>query len=83
MKFDFEEWAEDAKPCPFCGSKDIYTEKSDHFYDGNMSCTYVECKDCGAQIYGEPMRGKDGKYELTYEAARNHAMNAWNRRVTS
>ena len=79
--FDYQRKAIFAKPCPFCGSSNVITEKKEQFYDsGNRSCTYIECDDCGAKIYGDPVRGEDGQYDTTYNTAQHRALEMWNRR---
>ena len=69
-----------AKPCPFCGSRNVITEKKETFYGHrHRACTYIACDDCGAQIFGEPVR-KDGGYDTDYNNAQHAALAAWNRR---
>ena len=79
--FEWEKKAVFAKPCPFCGSTNVVTEKKDHYYQGIMSCSYMECKKCGAQVYGEPVRDENGSYDVTYNKAQHQALAAWNRRT--
>ena len=81
MKMEWEKTAPFAKPCPFCGSKNVVTEKKEHFYRGeNKTCVYIECVDCGAEIYGNPVRESDGSFCGNYSVAYHEALTAWNRR---
>ena len=71
-----------AKPCPFCGSRNAITERKGAFYrHEHRACSYIECDDCGAQIFGKPVR-KDGVYEVLtdYNTVQHAALAAWNRR---
>ena len=81
MKCDFEIKAIFAKPCPFCGSENVVTEGRASFYKSKTkSCTYIECADCGAKVYGDPVRGEDGVYISTYNNAQHKVLEMWNRR---
>ena len=81
MKFDFEIKAIFAKPCPFCGSENVVTEGRASFYKSkNKSCTYIECADCGAKVYGNPVRNEKGQFIMTYNSAQHEALAVWNRR---
>lgn len=40
------------KPCPFCGSKNLYIGNFDGPLEDGMT-VYIRCLDCGATIEGE------------------------------
>ena len=78
MTFEWEKIARLAKPCPFCGSRKVITETSDHFEDAvNKTCTYIRCSECGVEIYGEA--DIDGVY---YNQAQRNVLKVWNRRAS-
>ena len=81
-KLDFQKKAVFAKPCPFCGSKKVITEKKDHFYESNKCCSYISCLNCGAQIYGDVIY-ENGSYETSYNKAQHIVLKMWNRRVSA
>lgn len=83
MKLDFEIPAIFAKPCPLCGSRKVITESKSHFYSGeHKSCSYIECADCGVQVYGNPVRDpENGGFIQTYNTAQHEALKLWNRRT--
>ena len=82
-KMDWEKKAYLAKPCPFCGSKDLVTENKDNFEDSNKSCTYIECLNCGVTVYGDVKSDANGSYESTYDEAQRAVLRKWNRRVSA
>ena len=70
-----------AKPCPFCGSTNIITEKKAIFYRSeNRCCTYMKCDECDAMIFGDPVRDEHGELVTGYNSAQHAALTAWNRR---
>ncbi len=81
MKMDWEITAILAKPCPFCGSRKIVTETKEHFEEGNKSCSYLECLNCGAQLYGE-VDYENGLSDGTYKTAQRTVHRMWNRRAS-
>ena len=81
MKYDHEIKAIFAKPCPFCGSENVVTESRASFYKSKIkTCTYIECADCGAEVYGDPVRDENGEFITTYNNAQHKALELWNRR---
>lgn len=76
-KYEWQRYARLAKPCPFCGGRRLVTESRESFDSSkNKSCTYIECLDCGATIYGEAVvEGTD------YNTAQRNALKLWNRRA--
>ena len=79
---EFDRKAIFAKPCPFCGSDRVYTERRDHFYASeDKTCSYIECETCGAELYGMPVRGADGKYISDYNTVQHEVLKRWNRRA--
>lgn len=81
MKFEWEIKAQFAKACPFCGSDDLKTETEEHFYScPNTTCTYIECNNCGASIFGNPVMGQDKKFVKDYRTAYDIVLKMWNRR---
>ena len=82
MKFSWEITAILAKPCPFCGSKDVVTESKEYFEGGNKSCSYIKCLGCGATLYGDAKAGENGSYERTYTDAQRAVHKKWNRRAS-
>ena len=82
VKMDWEVRARLAKPCPFCGSRKVITESREHFEAGETkTCCYIECADCGATIYGDPVRDESGRFVEDYNTAQRGALKAWNRRA--
>lgn len=82
MKMEWEKKAPFAKLCPFCGSGNVVTEKSKHFYSQkNKATTYIECVDCGAEIRGNPVRKSDGNFCENYNVAYHEVLKLWNRRI--
>lgn len=71
MIWDWEEKAENAKPCPFCGGTEIKVHKKDE--SRKQECVIIQCGQCGAQHYGF---GKE------YERAVENAIETWNRRAS-
>ena len=70
-----------AKPCPFCGSRNVITESKKSFYkSGNRCCSYIRCDECGAETYGNPVRNEKGQFIMTYNSAQHEALAVWNRR---
>lgn len=57
------------KSCPFCGSRDVFVERSDF-----VSC-YVQCNDCHAQGPKEMQHSDNERVP-----GRKWAMKAWNHR---
>ena len=81
LKMDWERTAFLAKPCPFCGCKNVVTETKDNFEDSNKSCTYIECLNCGVTIWGD-VKSVNGSYERTYNEAQRAVLQKWNRRAS-
>ena len=82
MKMAWEIPARLAKPCPFCGSRKVVTEAKEHFEScGNKSCTYIECLNCGARLYGE-VNYEKGLSDGTYNTAQRTVTKMWNRRAS-
>lgn len=78
--YEWQKKAAFAKPCPFCGSKNVLTEKKEHFYSGNVrTVSYIVCGDCGAQLYGNPILKEDA----TYNKAQHIVLKMWNRRTVA
>ena len=65
--------ADDLKPCPFCGSKNIEIIKDD-----DEIPRWSQCLDCVAE--GPPI---DYRFDGTPEEARKIAIDNWNRRAES
>lgn len=53
------------KPCPFCGSKNLYYQKPCHFGSPGVVLSSVCCCNCSAEVTGKG----------------NEAVNLWNRRA--
>lgn len=84
MKFDYERRMPLAKPCPFCGSRNVVTERKEHFDASEYkTCTFVRCVNCGVQIVGMPVLNDEGKFVEDYETAQRQALKLWNRRVSA
>lgn len=81
--FDYQRRIPIAKPCPLCGSEKIISEKKSHFEKSNKACTYLQCDDCGVEVYGNTELNDDGSYETTYGIALRRVLKKWNRRVTA
>lgn len=65
------------KPCQFCGSPAKLADKSKTYYKGELTYnTYVYCPNCDA-------RGRRAilSHFPTNSKAREHAIEAWNRRA--
>jgi Lar family restriction alleviation protein len=56
----------DAKPCPFCGSKDLYRFEYPFTRKPGIRGCYIKCNKCGAT---------SGSYETV-----DDALKAWNER---
>ena len=84
MWSDIQRKAVFAKPCPYCGSRNIITERKEAFYKADAkTCTYMECDDCGATVYGVPVRDeKTWKFSENYNIAQHEALKRWNRRAS-
>lgn len=54
------------KPCPFCGSKDLYYQKPCHFGTNGYVSSSVICCNCSAEVTGK----------------NNEAVDKWNRRAS-
>lgn len=84
MKLDWEKRMPLAKACPFCGSKEVLTEKKAHFEQSMVkTCTFIRCDGCGVQLVGEPVDGDDGHFVQDYNVCQRQALRMWNRRVTA
>lgn len=64
------------KPCPFCGSSNLYIGELDGPLEDGITI-YVRCLDCGATIEGE---GVNEDEDTRREWAMNDAAARWNRR---
>lgn len=64
------------KPCPFCGSKNLYIGNFDGPLEDGMT-VYIRCLDCGATIEGE---GVNEDEDTRYKWGLDDAMRLWNRR---
>ena len=59
---------EELKPCPYCGSEDIFVDDTNCEVDGNYEiCFHCECMNCGARSFD-------------YESE-SDAIYAWNRQA--
>lgn len=72
MIWSWEEKVE-AKPCPFCGSKEVKTSKKESM-EGFFRCVHVVCDECGVNLPG---------FGNTYEEALKDALEKWNRRTNN
>lgn len=72
MIWEWEQKAEGAKPCPFCGSTEIKTSKKDN-YQEIFRCVHIKCDVCRAMIPG---------FGSTYEKAYEEALTMWNGRAS-
>lgn len=71
---DIETRMAGARPCPFCGSEEIFVEKEEFWKHFNRSATLgVECKGCGAKLRGDAYESYEGAFEA--------ALEKWNRRA--
>ena len=76
-QYDFQEFAEEARECPLCGSRNVVTNKREYEEDkhriGQRYYATIKCDDCGLHYIGE---GRDD-YETAYATALAH----WNTRA--
>ena len=83
-KMDWEKKAHLAKPCPFCGGKEVFTESKENFEDSSKTCSYIECLNCGVTMWGDlGNRNVNGSYECTYDEAQRAVLRKWNRRASA
>lgn len=83
LKQDWERIALEAKPCPFCGSKNIATMSRDGHKESKYRATsYIRCLNCGVQVYGDTVRGDDGEYKTDYDTVQHQVLKVWNRRAS-
>lgn len=67
-----EEHKEKLKPCPFCGSEDVYLLNKDGYAD---LTTVIFCNACKSTVFIE-----DNEEEGYDDKTREKAIEAWNRR---
>ena len=65
------------KPCPFCGSSNLYIGELDGTLEDGMTI-YIRCLDCGATIEGE---GAHPDQTIRTQAAMADAVEKWNART--
>lgn len=81
--FDYQRRIPIAKPCPLCGSEKIISEKKSNYEKNNKCCTYIQCDECGLEVYGDPEFKTGSGYEMDYSTALKRALKKWNRRATA
>lgn len=72
VKWLNSEHKEELKPCPFCGSKNVYIHSQDGYAD---KTTIIFCNDCKSTVFVEDNEEK-GYDDKTID----RAIRAWNRR---
>ena len=64
---------EELKPCPFCGSENVYLHSKDGYAD---KTTVIFCNECKSVVFIE-----DNEEEGYDDKTIDRAIEAWNRRV--
>lgn len=66
---------EKLKPCPFCGSNDLFPDYEDRCSLDEYVC-WINCENCETD-------GPLSKWENSYNEAEAAAIQAWNKRVNN
>lgn len=75
---------QELKPCPFCGGANLKIESKHngtHYWTGTYSVT-VRCAKCHARGGTASCKVENCKRGCADEAAKQKAIEAWNRRVS-
>jgi len=72
------------KPCPCCGSRDIWMDSPEWLKENDLHCVDIMCKACGLRItaydyYFDPETRK--RIDTSLREAYRTALKRWNRRA--